>query len=536
VVTVVLIGPPAAGKTSVGKLLAQHVGQPFTDVDAVIEAKTGRSVAQIFAEDGEPAFRDLEATQTIAALAGDAVVALGGGAVTSASVREALTQRQVVWLDVSFEEALRRATEQAGQRPLLEPDLATNLATLMAARYRLYASASTWRVDTTGKSPIQVAEEVAGLLGEASVIRVATEQAYEVVVEPGALRRLAPYLVEAPKVALIASPALSHVTMDVLAEVQSAGAQAVMLEVPVGEAAKTPQALIGCWRALAANGFTRSDIVIGIGGGATTDLAGLVAATFLRGIAWVAVPTTVLGMVDAAVGGKTGIDIPEGKNLVGAFHEPTVVLADTTVLDGLPEVEVRAGLAEVAKVGFTDDRKILELIENSAVGECLTELIARAVRVKARVVADDLRERTSGLAEVGRERLNYGHTLAHAIEAHEHYTRRHGEAVAIGAVFAAEVAHRVLGLPSEVVDRHRSVFGSLGLPTSYDGASFKELRSLMARDKKARGARLRMVLLRDTGEVAVVKDPPEDDLEAAYEAISRARLPLDLNSAGEEIG
>jgi len=521
-VTVALIGPPAAGKTVVGKLLAEKLGLLFIDVDTTIEASLGQSVAQIFADKGELVFRELEALKTTAALAiRDAVVALGGGAVTSASVREALAQHPVVWLDVSFEEALRRANEEVGKRPLLDQDLAGNLASLMAARYRLYAGACTWRVDTTGKSVEQVADEIAELCGEApSVTSVTTEQAYDVVVESGALRRLPPYLVEAPKVALIASPALAHVTMSVLAEVQSAGAQAVMLEVPVGEAAKTQLALNGCWRALAANGFTRGDIVIGIGGGATTDLAGFVAATYLRGIAWIAVPTTVLGMVDAAVGGKTGIDIPEGKNLVGDFQGWKVGTADNAELGGLKDAEVQVGLAEVVKVGFTDDPKILELIESGGVGECLAELIARAVRVKGRVVADDLRERTSGPDEVvGRERLNYGHTLAHAIEAHERYTRRHGEAVAIGAVFAAEVAHRVLGLPREVVDRHRSVLGSLGLPTSYDGASFQQLRSLMARDKKARGVSLRMVLLRDMGDVAVVRDPPEEALEAAFEAI-----------------
>ena len=355
-----------------------------------------------------------------------------------------------------------------------------------------------------------------------SVIRVQGERPYDVVIEAGALARLPHLLDGAARVGVIASSALAGPADRVAALVGSGGAQVVRVEVPVGEAAKTPATVAQCWRALAAAGFTRSDMVVGVGGGATTDLAGFVAATLLRGVRWVGVPTSVLGMVDAAVGGKTGIDLPEGKNLVGSFWEPKAVLEDVDLLAGLPMDEVRSGLGEVAKEGFTSDPRILELIEDDPTDACdvtsvrLAELICRAVQVKADVVAADLREQGA----LGRQVLNYGHTLAHAIEAYEHFTWRHGAAVGVGTIFAAEVARRTLGLSDDVVARHRSVLSSLGLPTTYAGAPFADVRALMARDKKARGTSLRMVLLRGLADPVVLADPPEDVLREAYAALA----------------
>ena len=236
--------------------------------------------------------------------------------------------------------------------------------------------------------------------------------------------------------------------------------------VPDGEAAKTAAVTAQLWAQLGAAGFTRSDAVVGVGGGAVTDLAGFVAATWLRGVAVVQVPTTLLAMVDAAVGGKTGINTAEGKNLVGAFHPPAGVLCDLDVLATLPPADLVAGLAEVVKAGFIADPRILELVESDPVGASspdgphLSELVERAVRVKADVVAQDLTE--SWLREV----LNYGHTLGHAIEQAEGYRRRHGEAVAVGMVFAAELARGAGLLDAAVVDRHREVLGAVGLPTA----------------------------------------------------------------------
>lgn len=298
------------------------------------------------------------------------------------------------------------------------------------------------------------------------------------------------------------------------------------LPIPDGEAAKTAATAAACWDALGSAGFTRTDAVVAVGGGATTDLGGFVAATWLRGVPVVHVPTTVLGMVDAAVGGKTGINTAAGKNLVGSFHEPTAVLCDLTHLDGLPEADFVAGLAEVAKCGFIADLEILDLIERSTPDQLsgdtpeVRELIERAIRVKVEVVTDDLRETGGSDGAIGREALNYGHTLGHAIEKAEDYGRRHGEAVALGCVYAARLAVEIGLLDAPAADRHAEVLGRLGLPTSYAGADFTDLRAAMSVDKKSRGSTLRFVLLSELGRPQVVAGPPEDALERAYAALA----------------
>ena len=284
-----------------------------------------------------------------------------------------------------------------------------------------------------------------------------------------------------------------------------------------------------CWEALGEKGFTRSDAVVTFGGGATTDLGGFVAATWLRGVRVVHVPTTLLAMVDAAVGGKTGINTPAGKNLVGSFYEPVGVVCDLELLDTLPRAEFVAGLGEVIKCGFIADPRILELVvttdadDLTAGSPVVRELVERAVQVKADVVAGDLKER--GGAEhtgghPGREALNYGHTLAHAIERATDYGIRHGEAVAIGCVYVAELAARTNGLPEGLVARHRATFGKVGLPTSWSGADFDTLLATMRVDKKARGNQLRFVVLTDLAKPVVLAGPSEHELRAAYATVS----------------
>ena len=295
------------------------------------------------------------------------------------------------------------------------------------------------------------------------------------------------------------------------------------LGLPDGEAAKTAAVAHDCWEALGERGFTRSDAVVTFGGGAVTDLGGFVAATWLRGVAVVHVPTTLLGMVDAAVGGKTGINTSAGKNLVGAFHEPAGVLCDLATLDTLPRQDLVAGLAEVVKCGFIADPRILELVEETD-PEALTpssavlrELVERAVRVKVEVVVGDLRE-TGAEGGVGREVLNYGHTLAHAVERAEGYRMRHGDAVAIGCVYAAELAGLAGLLEAGTVARHRDVLQRVGLPTTYANAGFEELLATMRVDKKARGSQIRFVALEGLGR-PVVLEPTDEQLRAAWERI-----------------
>jgi len=358
-----------------------------------------------------------------------------------------------------------------------------------------------------------------------TLIRVETDAPYDVVVGNGVTDRLAELVGDqAQRVAVIHPSALSELGHRLRDELLGGGFEAVAIEVPDAEAAKTAETAASCWAALGRHGFTRSDAVVGVGGGATTDLAGFVAATWLRGVRVVHVPTTLLGMVDAAVGGKTGINTSEGKNLVGAFHEPRGVLCDLETLATLDRADVVSGLAEVVKCGFIADAAILPLVEqhpaaaqdpSSAV---CRELIERAIRVKAAVVAGDLRERPS--RGVGRAALNYGHTLGHAIERAEGYRWRHGAAVSVGMVYAAELA-RVAGyLDADTAARHREVLTALGLPTSYDGASWESLRSTMSVDKKTRGSRLRFVILEAQGRPAILEAPEPALLTAAFAAVS----------------
>ena len=280
------------------------------------------------------------------------------------------------------------------------------------------------------------------------------------------------------------------------------------------EAAKTATVAAAAWEEFGRLGLTRSDAVVGVGGGAVTDLAGFLAATWVRGVRVVQVPTSLLGMVDAAVGGKTGINTGAGKNLVGAFHPPAAVLADLDLLAALPEPEFRSGLAEVVKCGFIADAAILRLLEEEPTGRRDTaELVERAVRVKAAAVGEDLHD--TGV----REFLNYGHTLGHAIERVEDFGWRHGEAVAVGLVFAAELGRQAGLLTVEEVDRHRRLVAGLGLPTRYAG-DWAALQAVMRVDKKARGASLRFVVLDGLGNPTILTDPDQAWLDAAWRAVA----------------
>ncbi|MFT3886823.1 MAG: 3-dehydroquinate synthase [Arachnia sp.] len=346
---------------------------------------------------------------------------------------------------------------------------------------------------------------------------------YDVVIEPGALRRLPEFVQGVSRVAIIHSTTQPGLAATVAGLVDR---PVTLIAVPDAEAAKTPQVLADCWSALAEAGFTRNDLVVGVGGGATTDLAGFVAATWLRGVAYVSVPTSVLAMVDAAVGGKTGINLSAGKNLVGAFYEPKAVLSDLSLLESLPAAEVASGLAEVIKCGFIADQAILDLATadladaRDVTSERFAELVTRAVAVKARVVAADFTETTSSGDKVGREALNYGHTLGHAIERHAGYTWRHGQAIAVGMAWIARVSRDVLGLDPALVAQHDELLGGLGLPLTYD-APFADLRPVMSLDKKARGNTLRLVGLTAQGAPRIVDDAPERVLEGAYAELSR---------------
>ena len=362
-----------------------------------------------------------------------------------------------------------------------------------------------------------------------TVLRVEGASPYDVVVGHDLADRLPQLLgVGVQRVAVVFSDELAELVNPVLDSL-AAAYDVMVLRVPDGERAKKAAVAASCWEALGEAGFTRSDAIVTFGGGATTDLGGFVAATWLRGVKVVHVPTTLLAMVDAAVGGKTGINTRSGKNLVGSFHEPAGVVCDLTLLDSLPRAELVAGLGEVLKCGFIADPAILDLVESHDAAaitpdsSVLRQLVERAVRVKVEVVAADLRETGGVEGHPGREVLNYGHTLAHAIERTEDYRIRHGEAVAIGCVYVAELAARAGTLGPDVVARHHEAFARVGLPTSYDRASFDQLHAAMRIDKKARGSQLRFVVLADLAVPTVLAGPSEVDLRDAYAAIGGPR-------------
>ncbi len=350
-------------------------------------------------------------------------------------------------------------------------------------------------------------------------IDVRGSRAYPVVVGHGLFEQVLSAIPEGVGKVAVVHPRALRTTGEQMRQDLSDAYAAISIEIPDAEDAKSVEVLNYCWTVLGDNGFTRSDAIVAVGGGTTTDLAGFVAATWLRGVPIVQVPTTLLGMVDAAVGGKTGINTAVGKNLVGAFHEPAAVICDLDTLLELPRAEIISGLAEVIKTGFIADPEILRLVETGPQvildpsSEALREAIIRAIRVKADVVAGDFREAVG--VELGREVLNYGHTLGHAIERNERYRWRHGPAISVGMVYVAELARLAGRLDDDVVDLHRSVLSSVGLPISYDGR-FPALLDAMKRDKKTRGDTLRFVILSDVAHPEMLIGPDPALVAAAY--------------------
>ena len=349
---------------------------------------------------------------------------------------------------------------------------------------------------------------------------------YDVTIGHGLLAELPKAIGPGAERVLVIHPRALRATGDVVRDdLEKAGYQAVTAEIPDGEEGKHIQVAAFCWQVLGQNDFTRSDAVVAVGGGAVTDAAGFVAATWLRGVRVVHMPTTLLGMVDAAVGGKTGINTAEGKNLVGSFHQPAGVLVDLDTLLTLPRNELVAGLAEVVKCGFIADEEILRIIEaapdqaQNPHSTQLRELIERAVRVKAEIVSEDVRE------DGRREHLNYGHTLGHAIELAERYQWRHGAAISVGMIFAAELARSLGRLDDATVDRHHEVLTMLGLPVTYRDDRWNQLLEGIRRDKKNRGDTLRFVLLNRIGQPTTVEIPDPSILFATYQEIGESASP-----------
>ena len=358
-----------------------------------------------------------------------------------------------------------------------------------------------------------------GEVTDTTIIEVGGVDPYEVLVGRGILASLADQLGTRVAKVLIVHPPTLGAKANELRDSLASRYEVLLAEVPDAEDAKRVEVAAFCWGIMGQTDFTRTDAVIGFGGGATTDLAGFVAATWLRGVRLIQVPTSVAGMVDAAVGGKTGINTAEGKNLVGSFYAPAAVVADLDVLDTLPRNEILAGFAEIVKCGFIGEPEILDIIEADV--DVVTDprsaefrrVVELSIGLKARVVGEDFKE--AGLREI----LNYGHTLGHAIEHAERYRWRHGAAISVGMVFAAELGRIAGTLSDEVVDRHRSILTSLTLPIDYQLGRWNTLLATMQRDKKARAGMMRFIVLDEVGKPRVLAGPEEATLFTAYQEV-----------------
>ncbi|WP_405391978.1 3-dehydroquinate synthase [Streptomyces sp. NBC_01102] len=542
---IVLVGPMGVGKSTVGALLAESLGTTHRDTDADVVATAGKEISEIFFDEGEEHFRALERQAVRDSLARHTgVLSLGGGAVLDEETRTLLAGHPVVYLSMDVDEAVRRVGLNTA-RPLLAVNPRRQWRELMDARRHFYEEVARTTVATDERTPEEVARAILDALElpehtgesvlsgrettrmtEQSTTRIriagtAGTDPYEVLVGRQLLGEL-PQLIgdRAKRVAVLHPEALAETGEAVREDLAAQGYEAIAIQLPNAEEAKTVEVAAYCWKALGQTGFTRTDVIVGVGGGATTDVAGFVAASWLRGVRWIAVPTTVLAMVDAAVGGKTGINTAEGKNLVGAFHPPAGVLCDLAALDSLPVNDYVSGMAEIIKAGFIADPVILDLVEadpqgaRTPTGPHTAELIERSIRVKAEVVSSDLKE--SGVREI----LNYGHTLAHAIEKNERYKWRHGAAVSIGMVFAAELGRLAGRLDDATADRHRAVLESVGLPLTYRGDQWPKLLENMKVDKKSRGDLLRFIVLDGIGKPTVLEGPDPAVLLAAYGEVS----------------
>jgi len=348
-----------------------------------------------------------------------------------------------------------------------------------------------------------------------AVIRVSAEEDYDVLIGCSWREELRARASERTRCAVITTESMKSE----FGNLEAGDCEFIYCIIPDGEEGKSPDVLLKLWNWFAAAGFTRSDLVVGIGGGAITDIAGFAAATYLRGIDWIAIPTSVAGAVDAAIGGKTGANLDYGKNLVGSFHSPQVVLVDQSWFETLSDRDFAAGFAEVIKCGFIRDPQILQLIQNRDLqtvrsDEALVlELVMRAVQVKADVVSRDFKE------SFDREILNYGHTFGHAVEKHAKYSLRHGECVAIGMAFMAHLQSELGLITDEVRDLHLSILTGINLPVTYAAGDWPELRALMSMDKKSRGNSLRFVTISEIGKTGRIEDVPQAHLLKAYEKV-----------------
>ncbi|HHW10105.1 MAG TPA: 3-dehydroquinate synthase [Firmicutes bacterium] len=521
---IALVGFMGAGKSTVGQMLAAQGGLTFLDIDTLIEKEAGLSIPAIFETRGEAYFRRLESRLTQEAAAGEGlVIATGGGAVTDPATLEALKKNCfVVWLHAGLELLLARTGHTPGTRPLLAGKK-EQIEELWRRRLPLYAVA---HLVVDAAAP---AAEIAGRLlrlwrgterfGPLAVAGVALgARSYQITVGTGLLADIDRYIPGHKGKALVVGDSNTWPLYgeQVFLALARAGWECRQCVFPAGERSKNLEVLAGLYKACAQARLERSSVVIAVGGGVTGDLAGLAAATYLRGVRFVQVPTTLLAQVDAAVGGKVAIDLEEGKNLVGAFYQPAAVVADMAALSSLPSRQLLSGLAEVIKHGLIADAPLFAFLEEElpAVLSYHSAALARCVldscRIKSAVVEEDETE-----AKGRRELLNFGHTVAHAVETVTGYSRyTHGEAVAIGMVTATHLSVN-RGLPAGVLERLLNLLKRAGLPVAAPDLPIEAVVAAAGRDKKVKDGQLRLVLLTALGRAqAGVPVSPEELAQA----------------------
>jgi shikimate kinase/3-dehydroquinate synthase len=555
ITNIIITGFSGTGKSLVAREVARGLNWDFLDTDDEIVKQTGKPIAEIFRRDGETRFRELE-RETIrkACQQRQTVIAIGGGAIVDPQNYELLAKTGlIVCLEAKPETIYERlfhevaSSPEAEVRPLLANDNPLErIRQLKASRQPYYAKAD-WTIHTDGLSVSEVAEEVIrtwGLLRRihphlnplpsrerksgsqlkanddiACLVETAT-QSYPVFVGYGLLDKLG----EKMKKAALSGTAtvisdenvFSLYGSKVGGIIKNAGFAVNSFIVPPGEETKSMDYAIKIYDFLVEHRAERDDIIIALGGGMVGDLAGFVAATFLRGMPWIQVPTSLVAMVDASIGGKVGVNHPEGKNLIGAFYQPNLVLADCQTLTTLPQRELTSGWAEVIKHGMILDEEFVQFLESNVSRltklepELLARAIARSAAIKAQVVSQDEKER-----EGKRTILNYGHTIAHGLEAATRYKLfLHGEAVAIGMGGAAKLSQRLGFLPSAAVERQQALLQKFGLPTGFSGLGLTEITRAMELDKKTKGKAIRWVLLQDIGKVIIRADVPQKEVLA----------------------
>jgi 3-dehydroquinate synthase len=532
---IVITGFMASGKTSCGQLAAQLLGREFVDTDALIETRTGKTVPQIFAEQGEPAFRALEAELCVELAArANLVIASGGGMLVDPANREVLAaSSHLVCLRLSLAETLNRLNNlPRSGRPMLasEQSLQERTAQLYQQRQPAYDSIP-WQITCDGLTPQQIAGQIAQIArGEELPVR-SPEGAYPIFIQEGLLTRAgwalrAAGLADGSRVVVVSNPTVAPLYAEPLQiALQSAGFQPCLALIPDGEAHKTLPTLANLYEHLLDLGLDRSGAILALGGGVTGDVAGFAAASFMRGVRFVQMPTTLLSMVDASVGGKTGVDLPRGKNLVGAFKQPECVLIDPLCLQTLPVAELRSGMAEVIKHAALNDPDLFSQLVQRAGDlsiwwqESASQLLARAVSVKIKVVEADPFEKGQ------RALLNLGHTTGHALEQLSGFELRHGEGVAIGMLAAARIAALMDLADPALQERLRACLQAWELPVTCPPLPAADILAAMRHDKKKQASGLRWILPIQIGQAEINNHVPDSVILDALVELGARREP-----------